>query len=110
VSEFGGIAFTPGAEEGWGYSRVASENDFVEAYRDLLGALHACRGIAGFCYTQLTDTFQEKNGLLQEDRTPKGDINRLAEATRGGRRAFAMDVNPTPTPEGLLRRFRRRRP
>ena len=28
-------------------------------------------GIAGFCYTQLTDTEQEQNGLLTADRKPK---------------------------------------
>ena len=26
---------------------------------------------SGFCYTQFADTFQEANGLLREDRTPK---------------------------------------
>jgi hypothetical protein len=81
----------------------------VDAYRQLLGALNECRGIAGFCYTQLTDTFQEKNGLLTEDRTPKADVRQLAEATRGRHRAFAMDVNPLPVPEGFAKQWRRRR-
>ena len=27
--------------------------------------------IVGYCYTQLTDTMQEVNGLLTEDRKPK---------------------------------------
>ena len=26
---------------------------------------------SGFCYTQFADTFQEANGLLYADRTPK---------------------------------------
>ena len=29
--------------------------------------------MAGFCYTQLTDTAQERNGLLDEHRKPKVD-------------------------------------
>ncbi|HZF54990.1 MAG TPA: glycoside hydrolase family 2 TIM barrel-domain containing protein [Polyangiaceae bacterium] len=110
VSEFGGIAFMRGGEgEGWGYSRASTEADFVDAYRHLLGALNECRGIAGFCYTQLTDTFQEKNGLLTHDRKPKADIRQIAEATRGRHRAFAMDVNPLPIPEGFAKQWRRRR-
>ena len=27
--------------------------------------------LAGFCYTQLTDTLQEANGLASADRVPK---------------------------------------
>jgi hypothetical protein len=114
LSEFGGIAYVPGSQEGWGYSRVGSAADFLEAYTRLLQALHACRGIAGFCYTQLTDTFQEKNGLLFADRAPKADIARLAEATRGKRAAFAMDVNPEhpadEVPELLQREKKPARP
>ena len=109
VSELGGIGFGRGEGVGWGYSRAGTEADFVDAYSQLLGALNECRGIAGFCYTQLTDTFQEKNGLLTADRTPKADVQRIAEATRGRHRAFAMDVNPLPVPEGFAKQWRRRR-
>jgi hypothetical protein len=109
VSEFGGIAFVRPGEEGWGYSMAASEADFLDAYSKLLGALKECRGIAGFCYTQLADTFQEKNGLVTEDRVPKADVAKIAEATRGRHRAFAMDVNPLPVPAGFAKQWRRRR-
>jgi hypothetical protein len=34
----------------------------------------------GYCYTQLTDTFQERNGLYRFDRSPKLDIQRLRKA------------------------------
>ncbi len=94
VSEFGGIALITDRKPGWGYSRVNDTEDLVVAYEGLLRALHACRGIAGFCYTQLTDTFQEKNGLLNADRSPKAAPERFAEATRGKRKAVAMDVDP----------------
>lgn len=94
VSEFGGIALLADRAPGWGYSRVNDTEDLVAAYEGLLRALHACRGLAGFCYTQLTDTFQEKNGLLNADRTPKAEPARFSEATRGKRKAVAMDVDP----------------
>jgi hypothetical protein len=48
-----------------------------------MAAVHACRPLSGFCYTQLTDTFLEKNGLLTEDRVPKAPVEALAKATRG---------------------------
>jgi hypothetical protein len=37
----------------------------------------------GFCYTQFTDTYQEANGLLYMDRTPKFDLAQMDRATRG---------------------------
>jgi beta-galactosidase/beta-glucuronidase len=94
LSEFGGIAVLDPEEEGWGYSRVQSTEELAVAYEGMLRALHACRGIAGFCYTQLTDTFQERNGLATMDREPKVAPERLAEATRGKRKSVAMDVDP----------------
>jgi beta-galactosidase/beta-glucuronidase len=111
LSEFGGIAYAPasqGDERGWGYSRVETEEDFLAAYTEILEALHECSGLAGFCYTQLTDVFQERNGLLFADRRPKADIGSIARATRGRRNAFAMDVNPDlPSPES--KRWKRQR-
>jgi hypothetical protein len=38
-----------------------------------------------FCYTQFTGTFQEANGLLYADRTPKFPIDQIAPATRAAR-------------------------
>ncbi len=81
LTEFGGIAFSEG--DGWGYSRASNSEDFLNHYCTLLAAVHQSKGLAGFCYTQLTDTFQEKNGLLYADRTPKADLLKLAQATRG---------------------------
>jgi hypothetical protein len=39
--------------------------------------------LAGFCYTQFTDTYQEANGLLFFDRTPKIPVEDIARATIG---------------------------
>ncbi len=85
LSEFGGIAFTPSDVEDatWGYDRVRSAEAFAARYAALLAQVHAIPGLAGFCYTQLTDTWQEANGLLTAAREPKAPLDQLAAATRG---------------------------
>ncbi len=83
LSEFGGIAYRSGGEQGWGYSEAPDAETFLERYTALLAAVHASRGLSGFCYTQLTDTYQEINGLTRMDRTPKADAAGLAAATLG---------------------------
>lgn len=81
VSEFGGISFD--GERTWGYATV----DGVDAYRELLTGLFAAVGersiVGGFCYTQLTDTFQEANGLLTADRVPKLPVEEIRRIVRG---------------------------
>lgn len=81
LSEFGGVRVEDGAP-GWGYDAVADGPALLARYQALMGALHGSP-LAGFCYTQLTDTFQERNGLLTMDRTPKADPVAIARATRG---------------------------
>ncbi|RYZ81901.1 MAG: glycoside hydrolase family 2, partial [Proteobacteria bacterium] len=67
LTEFGGIAYRdPERHKGietWGYSVGNSSDDFRKRYENLLGAINRIELFAGFCYTQLTDTFQEANGL-----------------------------------------------
>jgi beta-galactosidase/beta-glucuronidase len=94
LSEFGGIALVTDRAPGWGYSRVHGAEELAVAYEGMMRALYACRGIAGFCYTQLVDTFQERNGLVTAARVAKALPQRLAEATRGKRKSVAMDVDP----------------
>lgn len=48
--------------------------------------------VAGFCYTQLTDTLQEINGLLTADREPKVDPARVRAVTGGYTPAMPLDV------------------
>jgi len=81
LTEFGGVRVENGAL-GWGYAQVDGAEALITRYRDLLAAVHRS-ALAGFCYTQLTDTFQEQNGLLTMDRRPKADLGALARATRG---------------------------
>ncbi len=52
----------------------------LEKYRALIAAASS-PGLAGFCYTQFANTFQEQNGLLFNDRTPKVLLGELYEAT-----------------------------
>ncbi|MFB9993297.1 glycoside hydrolase family 2 protein [Deinococcus oregonensis] len=108
LSEFGGIAYIPDHSSGWGYSESQNEVDFVQDYRALLAAIHDCHGLSGFCYTQLTDTFQEKNGLLYEDRTPKADLMTLARSTQGTRTAREMTIDPVMNPYGHAARWLKR--
>ncbi|HEX8612245.1 MAG TPA: glycoside hydrolase family 2 TIM barrel-domain containing protein [Telluria sp.] len=84
LSEFGGIAcIEEGSGKGWGYSTVKDGAELLERYQALMETIHRCKPLSGFCYTQLTDTFLEKNGLLTEERQPKAPIEALAQATRG---------------------------
>ena len=60
-----------------------SPDDFAERLSGLLAAVHTSEALAGFCYTQLTDTLQETNGLVTADRTPKIPIDRIRAAITG---------------------------
>lgn len=74
VSEYGGIWWSDTDTDGWGYgSRPENKEAAIERYRALTTALLSSPKIAGFCYTQLTDVEQEKNGLYTYDRRPKFD-------------------------------------
>jgi hypothetical protein len=81
LTEFGGIAFRDGGT--WGYSVVADEDEFATALDGIFEAVHGSRVLAGYCYTQLTDTAQEANGLLREDRSPKLPVEQLRRMVRG---------------------------
>jgi len=85
LSEFGGIAFSPDPDNTWGYHRSGSEREFADHYRRLMQAVRSAPMLAGFCYTQFADTYQEGNGLLYADRRPKLPLEEIALATRGPR-------------------------
>ncbi len=85
VSEFGGMGWPPqgNGAEGWGYGNApGSEEEFMGRLRALVGALLENPGVAGFCYTQLTDVEQEINGLMYYDRRPKFAPDAVAEILR----------------------------
>lgn len=85
LTEFGGIAFTPPEDHDhtWGYARSSNISELQIQYTNLLHTVNKIEMFSGFCYTQLTDTFQEANGLLYADRTPKFPMEAIAAATRG---------------------------
>lgn len=83
LTEFGGIALSKNHEETWGYSRSETAQQFADRYAALLEVVRNLPALAGFCYTQFTDTYQEANGLLYADRTPKMPIEEIALATTG---------------------------
>ena len=96
-SEYGGIWWVPEAErsradetddsgESWGYGeRVRDEEEFYARAEGLTRVLDQDPLMFGYCYTQLTDVFQEKNGIYAFDRSPKFDAERL-------RTIFAADA------------------
>lgn len=78
VSEYGGIKWDidPDAIKSWGYGTApTTEEEFIERYRGLTDVLLDCPLIFGFCYTQLYDIEQEKNGLYTYARVPKFDMS-----------------------------------
>ena len=90
VSEFGGALWS--AEGGWGYGETpASAEDWLARFEALTGALLANPAIFGYCYTQLTDVYQEQNGIFMFDRRPKFDLERLRQAQL---RAPAYELRP----------------
>ena len=91
VSEYGGIGFklpdndfTEGRKKAWSYgSATTSYEEFYARYEGLTVAMLDNPKIFGFCYTQLTDVEQEKNGLFEyETRKPKFDMSVISEINK----------------------------
>lgn len=77
-SEFGGVMMKQTLDDGsWGYGENAKDVDeFYNRIENLVKGIHNCP-FQGYCYTQVSDVQQEKNGLLDENHQPKFDIERL---------------------------------
>jgi len=84
VSEFGGIWWNPRAKPGdasWGYGdRPKTLEEFFTRFEGLCAALLDNPRMFGYCYTQLTDVFQEQNGIFFFDRKKKYDLARVRAA------------------------------
>ena len=76
-SEYGGIKWdVEGNENSWGYGNAPkNEHEFIDRYKGLTEALLKNTKMIGFCYTQLYDVEQERNGLYTYGRKPKFDMN-----------------------------------
>jgi hypothetical protein len=91
LSEFGGVALVEPSQEQpasahprpWGYLVCKEPAAFEALVCELIETARTIGIFSGFCYTQFADTFQEANGLLREDRTPKIPLARIARAVRG---------------------------
>lgn len=93
ITEFGGVKWSLDVEpaDAWGYSEASDAADFAERIGVILTAVQSATrghggradGLAGWCWTQLTDTLQERNGLLTEQREPKLPLAQLRALITG---------------------------
>jgi hypothetical protein len=99
VSEIGGIGWATG--DGWGYGKGPKTLDeFYQRYQGTIDAMLDNPNFFGFCYTQLTDIEQEKNGLYYYDRRPKFDNARLKQVTS---RQAAYETNAPMAPPPVVK-------
>ncbi len=108
-SEYGGIWWVPqdqrsvadaqnDAGESWGYgNRPADEEEFYTRAAGLTRVLDQNPLMFGYCYTQLTDVFQEKNGIYGFDRSEKLD---MAKVQRIFAHSAAYEVSVAVPPPG----------
>ena len=92
ISEFGGIALGDDGNkvevinecavqctDGWGYGKGAlTEDDFVKRYQAFIDTIYRYKKISGFCYTQLYDVEQERNGFCTYERVNKFSKENIA--------------------------------
>jgi beta-galactosidase/beta-glucuronidase len=80
-SEFGGIWWNPAAkpgEDSWGYgNRPTSLAEFYARFEGLCNTLLDNPEMFGYCYTQLTDVYQEQNGIYTFERGEKFDLQKI---------------------------------
>lgn len=93
LTEFGGVKWAVDAspDDSWGYSEAGGAEEYGRMVEAILRAVQSGTrgfrgrpdGLAGWCWTQLTDTMQERNGLLTEGREPKLPIETIRSFVRG---------------------------
>ena len=92
ISEYGGIAFSGGAEGEWGYGNtVETKEEFIDRFDRITTAVKEIPYCCGFCYTQVSDVQQEINGLMDMERNFKVDpavIREINERKIGYWRSF----------------------
>lgn len=80
LDEFGGLPWIKPEERSssWGYGEnIDTLDEFYSILDSQIQAIKTCKYVTGFCYTQLTDVEQEKNGIYYYDRSAKFDIERI---------------------------------
>lgn len=93
LTEFGGVKWAADASphDAWGYSEARGAEEYARMLASILRAVQSAtrgfggraQGLSGWCWTQLTDTMQERNGLLTEERTPKLPVETIRSLVRG---------------------------
>ncbi len=83
LTEVGGIGYPNVPGERWHFWSADTPAQLRDKYAELIGAILESDTVTGFCYTQLTDTMQEKNGLLDAERNPKLPLEELHAITTG---------------------------
>ena len=103
VSEFGGVWWNPDRldadgtirGESWGYGeRPRTEEEFLSRVEGLCKVLLDDPKMFGYCYTQLTDVFQEENGIYRFDRRTKVDEAAMARIRKAQQRPAAIESLP----------------
>jgi len=85
VDEYGGMKWAPGEmsddlRDSWGWGdNPQTEEEFYERLEALTDVILSKDYISGYCYTQLTDVEQEKNGIYSFDRNEKFDMERISK-------------------------------
>ncbi len=95
LTEFGGIALASDGVKTWGYQYASDAKDLARQCSRLFEVVRSLASICGFCYTQFADTYQEANGLLGADRTPKFPLDDIARAVRGPRHGLDWQIEAT---------------
>ena len=85
ISEYGGIAMETGVDDvNWGYGKAEAGKDAVlNRYKEVTEAIMKNKRICGFCYTQLTDVYQEVNGIMDRNHEPKIEPEELYKINSG---------------------------
>ena len=67
----------------WGYGdKPKTIDEFYDRFEGLCDVLLDDPNMFGYCYTQLTDVFQEQNGIYNFDRSPKFDLKKISKVQK----------------------------
>ena len=82
------------------YNSIGSDDELLGRVEELMNGIASVPFVAGFCYTQLTDVEQERNGLLTYDRRMKVDPERLKASLEKLSDRLSSVVSSTRETEG----------
>lgn len=79
IDEYGGIGWIVNKDsKSWGYgNNPKTKEEYYKRLEGLTADILSLDDICGFCYTQLTDVEQEKNGIYTYERGEKFDMKRI---------------------------------